>query len=254
MSLFLLFLLFFVVVVLCDLFLTGGPFVISCGENNNKYLHVGEGESKKQLVGVDDRSSASLFYVFAKESKNIFNIAYYGKKEEERYTGSGMYLTTRTKFGRDEGPLEIGGTEATDFTLKHPSKDDEDVTIEFWKTDGCFVKRNPQRFHCTSYMAFDEAKMSTLCVRSLKNEGRDNKWLRFQLHHIMSETIEQITAFGGPMAMKLGQPRDCGSSPDAPFAAHEFLHVDIEAPGTREDSSLREEEEDKNVTEVDKLI
>ena len=204
-----------------------------------------DGTETKEIVGVDDLSRASPFYVFEKDSKNVFNIAYYGETEEERYTGLSLYLTTHTTFGRDEGPLEIGGIKATDFILSHPSKEEEDVSIEFWETDGCFVRRNPEKFHCTSFMAFDEANMSTLCVSSLKYEGRDHTWLRFQLHRTRTETEERMPVFGGPIALHSPQPEDCISK-----VAAELQSVDIEVPGEREEAALPDEENG----ESDKLI
>ncbi len=175
---------------------TGGPFVISCGEHNNKYLHIVEINHKKQVIGVEGREKASLFYIFTKENPKVFNIAYFGRKENDRYTESGLYLMTNTRFGHDSGPLEVGGASATNFIFHHPSKDDDSLSIELWETDGFYVRLAPRKFQIKSYMAFDEENYKTVCVRDLAHDGKNNVWLRFQLRRVRYESSTCITAYG----------------------------------------------------------
>ena len=122
----------------------------------------------------------------------MFNIVYYGSEEDDRFTKMGLYSTAHTKLGHNDRPLEVGGALATDFILNHPLKEDDMVSIEFWERDGCYVRLAPHIFHISSFMRFDETDLKTVCVKSLKHEGKQNIWLRFQLHRIRNEGSEHI--------------------------------------------------------------
>ena len=108
----------------------------------------------------------------------------------------GLYLTANTKLGHNDGPLEVGGALATDFILNHPSKEDDMLFIEFWERDGCYVRLAPHIFHISSFMGLDETDLKTVCIKSLKHEGKQNIWLRFQLHRIRIESSEHIFTYG----------------------------------------------------------
>lgn len=125
----------------------------------------------------------------------MFNIAYFGRKESDRYRKSGLYLTANTRFGYDSGPLEVGGPDATEFILNHPSKDDESLSIDYWETDTCYVRLAPRPFQMKSFMAFDEESLKTVCVGSLRHEGKDNIWLRFQLRRVRSESSTRNSSY-----------------------------------------------------------
>ena len=178
------------------MFLSGGPFVISCGEHNDKYLSVVEIAHKKQVGGVEERANASIFYIQTKDPPSVFNFVHYGSEDDDRFNKTGLYLTANTRFGHNDGPLEVGGAKATDFILNHPSKENGMLSIEFWERDGCYVRLAPRTFHISSFMGFDEADLKTVCVSSLKYEGKNNIWLRFQLHRIRNECSERITTYG----------------------------------------------------------
>ncbi len=156
-----------------------------------------EKEHKHYVLGTKEPNRASLFYIFTTESPKVFNIAYFGRNESDQYTKPALHLSAHTRFGYDSGPLEVGSVDATDFILNHSSKDENSLSVEYWETDGCYIRLVPHAFKVKSFVGFDEENLKTICIRSVRNEGKRNIWLKFQLHRINFESTTNATTSPG---------------------------------------------------------
>ena len=152
---------------------------------------------KNVIVGTTKENEASIFYIEKQACPREFNITYYGEefsqmsksKSSQHLTQnckSSQHLTTLSKMmgGRDEGPLQIGGNKrAANFTLRHPGRRKEDLGIEFWETDACFIKLAPRPMQKKSYIAFDMHQNKTKVI-SCRGEGGVDCCMRFCLNRV----------------------------------------------------------------------
>ena len=105
-------------------YLAGGPFYLKC---NDLYLK----KNGLHLESTDAREEASHFFIIKKKEK-YFSIKhgcysdYVSRKKHERFSGVKFQVTNTN--------------DATEFTLRHASLDKEDLSIDYWLTDNCFVK------------------------------------------------------------------------------------------------------------------
>lgn len=89
----------------------------------------------------------------------------------------------------------MGGARASNFTLRHPSKKKEDLSVQYWETDSCYIKIAPRRLQKRSLMGLDERALITVCVHSFKDEEKQNVWLRFQIHRTRNEISDRVTVY-----------------------------------------------------------
>ena len=169
----------------------GGPYIISCGLHNDIYLCVVEINRRRVVVGEKIRGHASTFYIEKSVCPGEFNMVYYGKKEDARRTEPALYLTATSQ----DKPLGVGGARASNFTLRHPSKKKEDLFIEYWETDSCYIKLAPRRLQKRLIVGLDESTMKTVCVHSYKEEEKRDMCLRFQLHRTRNEVSDRVTIY-----------------------------------------------------------
>ena len=82
------------------------------------------------LETTDIEDEASHFYIIKKERyfsvKHDCYSDYISRKRYQRFAGVKFQVTNTS--------------DATEFTLRHASVDKEDLSIDYWLTDNCFVK------------------------------------------------------------------------------------------------------------------
>ena len=105
--------------------------------------------------------------------------------------------------------MEIGGTKATNLTLRHPAKQKDDIFFRVWETDACYVKVAKRRTMLRQiYLAFDEKSEETRCVSSREEDGKKSISLKLQLHRIRDETSNRETIYRAPPNFDVGDEDD----------------------------------------------
>lgn len=145
-------------------------------------------------MGTNKENEASIFYIEKQVCPGEFSIAYYG----EQVSGAtkkkiSKYLTTNSKLtGNEAGPLKIEGGRPTKFTLRHPIRRSNDISIEFWESDACYVRLAPRKMQKKSYLGFNGFSNTTMCVCSRKEEG-ENISMRFSLSRVGIEQCKYLS-------------------------------------------------------------
>ena len=161
---------------------TGGPFLICCERNGEAvYWKVDNSEGHKDLTGTYNRDEATIFYIEKHSRPGEFNILSYGevvKTLPDSPIKISNYLST---VGRDEGPLQMQGRKAAKLTLRHPAKRTEELSIQLWEKDGCFIKLAPRKMQKKGYLAFKFAGESSKSIFVPSRDADGDLSLRFTL-------------------------------------------------------------------------
>lgn len=173
-------------------------------------------------MGTSEKSEASIFYIEKHVCPGEFNITYYGEEFNSRKKlKSSKHLMTDSKMsGKDEGPLRIGGRRAANFTLRHPQQKNDDLGIEFWESDACFIKIAPRTMQRKSYIAFDIDSNKTVCIPCRKEEGGKYS-MRFGLTRV------EIECPSGAQGIE-GCRIECDSEEFIESDSEEFIESDDE--------------------------
>lgn len=152
---------------------------MSCEYNGgNHYWKVDANGDEQVIIGTPEKSEASIFYIERQPRPCVFNIAYYGEEVQSnaRKTSS-KYITRNTQL------LQVRGKNAAYFTLRHPTKNKGDLSMEYWETDSCNIRLAPRKMKKRSYVAFDGTANKTIYVHS-SEEKRGSISTRFRLSRI----------------------------------------------------------------------
>lgn len=155
------------------------------------------------LQGTRNKADAGVFYVEKSVCPGEFNIAYYNGEMNAPNSSSSMYVITKSKLtGKENGPLQVGGGRAANFTLRHASRDKADLSVSDWEKDACFVKLAPRPTQHKSYLALNEKSNATMCVPNREAEKMGSIWLRFKLERTRSEESNRLTVYRAPAPRK----------------------------------------------------
>ena len=143
---------------------------------------------KSVILGTSEKNKASIFYIEKQVCPGEFNITYYGENfKGKKKVRASRHLTTKSKMGGpDEGPLQVGGGRAANLTLRHPARKNEDLGIEYWESDACFIRLAPRRMQKKSYVGFDVEAMKTVYLGCREEEG-EKYIMRFNLTRVEIE-------------------------------------------------------------------
>ena len=154
--------------------------------------------NRNALLATREKEDAGMFYVEKSVCPGEFSIAYYGGEIDAPESVS-MYVVTKSKMtGKDNGPLQVGGGRAANFTLRHASKQKSDLSVSDWERDACYVKLAPRMTQHKSYLALNQKSNMAVCVPKREVEEKTGVWLRFKLERPKSEDSNRMTVYRAP--------------------------------------------------------
>lgn len=212
---------------------------MSCECNSqNFYWKVDTSGDKQVIVGTTRKSEASIFYIEKQPRPCVFNIAHYGEQVQSsaRKTSSKYVIRSSRLKGEDDGPLQIEGKKAAYCVLQHPIKKRDELSVDYWETDSCYIRLAPRKVQKKSYIAFDGIANKTMYVHSSEKEGK-NIAMRFRLSRI---GIEQLRS----RAISLGCEHGSEYNSDSNTLTR------VRAPG-RMESDGAEEDEEYSITQLE---
>ena len=184
--------------------IAGGPFIIRCGENDLKYWTIVKFNGRNSIIATSKKEDAAVFSIEKTAIPNEFQIAHYrGKKKESAY-----FVNIQKVFfdsfiaGSEDGPLQIGGGYAANFTLRTEDDDPTKVDVELWEGNSRFIRVAPRRFQMRSYLALGPNGM-IMRVPSRKQDMK-NIFMRFLLERIPIKQRKQNDSYFAPT---LGQKK-----------------------------------------------
>lgn len=189
------------ILVYCN---AGGPFYISCGKQYKLYWRVTKYFNERNVIIVD-RKHASAFSIEKTAVPDEFQIALYrGEDNASAYyvnldKAKTPILGVEYIAGSQDGPLQIGGSSAANFTLR--TADDKDMSIRdvnLWENTPRYIRVAPRSFQIRSYLALDNEAEFIKCVHSRRSEDNPNIFMRFKLERVPYEDRNNDGKLFGP--------------------------------------------------------
>ena len=137
------------------------------------------------IIGTEKRQDAAIFYIERRKCSDKFAICYKGEQlGSDKRKRSPQYIKMRSKMAKlDHGPIQIGGSKAAHFTLRHPAKV---PSIELWEKESCYIKLSCHKLKKKCYVAFDSNGTSSqsMCAHCIEEGENMGFLMRFKLNHV----------------------------------------------------------------------
>ncbi len=178
----------------------GGPFIIKCGHNYDRYLKTTLFGTRNALIATKVKTEASTFYIEKSVCPGEFNIAHYGGQEPKGCAENPLlYVLTNSKLtGKEEGPLKVGVSRGANFVLGNIIKEKDPPLISDWENNTCFIRCAPRKAQHKSFLALDEGSDFVMCVQQRKSQKEGSVWMLFKLERVRNEESDRVTVYRAP--------------------------------------------------------
>ena len=162
------------------------------------YWTITKWNGKNSIFATSEKEDAAVFSIEKTAIPNEFQIAHYrGEKKESAY-----FVNIEKVFlgsfivGREDGPLQIGGGYAANFTLCTEDDDPKKIDVELWEGKSRFIRVAPRRIQMRSYLALGPNGM-IMRVPSRKQDTK-NVFTQFLLERISINQRKQSDLYFAP--------------------------------------------------------